>query len=115
MTEFEIYPSNLKRHKKLKTNKQTKVTEQNLPMLALKLYFLAFASIWKTLNRALKKPNRSRNILKVSVVCYESRGPTVISYLSKNESCVLYLSYPGQPRSFQALLVSFYDGGPQIS
>ena len=52
MPEFEIhvYPSNLRRHKK--TNKQTKVTEQNSPMFALKLDFLAFASIRKTLNRA---------------------------------------------------------------
>ena len=51
MPEFEIYPSNLRRYKK-KTNKQTKVTEQNSPMFALKLDFLAFASIRKTLNRA---------------------------------------------------------------
>ena len=47
MPEFEIYPSNLRRHKKKKqTNKQTKVTEQNSPMFAL-----------KTLNRA-RKANR---------------------------------------------------------
>ena len=55
MPEFEIHPSNLRRHKK-KTNKQTdrqtKVTEQNSPMFALKLDFLAFASNRKTLNRA---------------------------------------------------------------
>ena len=36
MPEFEIYPSNLRRHKK-KKYKQTKVIEQNLPMFALKL------------------------------------------------------------------------------
>ena len=34
-------------------------------------------------------------------MCYKSRGPTVISYWSKNESCVLYRSYPGQLRSFK--------------
>ena len=57
MPEFEINPSNLRRHKKKKkqTNKQTKVTEQNSPTFALKLDFIAFASIRKTLNRALKK------------------------------------------------------------
>ena len=49
MPEFEIYPSNLRRHKKKKkTNKQTKVTEQNSPMFALKLDFLAFVSTKKT-------------------------------------------------------------------
>ena len=32
---------------------------------------------------------------------YKSRGPAVISYWSKNESCVLYRSYPGQLRSFK--------------
>ena len=48
MPEFEIYPSNLRRHK---TNKQTKVTEQNSPMFALKLDFLAFASIKKRSER----------------------------------------------------------------
>ena len=69
-------------------------------MFELKLDFLAFASIRKTLNRAYKA-NRSRNILKVSLVCYKSCGPTVISYWSKNESCVLYRSYPGQLRSFK--------------
>ena len=71
-------------------------------MFALKRDFLAFASIRKTLNQASKKANRSRNILNVSIVCYKSRGPTVISYWSKNESCVLYRSYPGQlVRSFK--------------
>ena len=34
-------------------------------------------------------------------MCYKSRGSTVISYWSKNESCVLYRSYPGQLRSFK--------------
>ena len=34
-------------------------------------------------------------------MCYKARGPTVISYWSKNESCVLYRSYPGQIRSFK--------------
>ena len=34
-------------------------------------------------------------------MCYKSRGPTVISYWSKNESCVLYRSYQGQLRSFK--------------
>ena len=34
-------------------------------------------------------------------MCYKSRGPTVISYWSKNESCVLYRWYPGQLRSFK--------------
>ena len=55
MAEFEIHPSNLRRHKKNKTkqtDRQTKVTEQNSPMFALKLDFLAFASNRKTLNRA---------------------------------------------------------------
>ena len=51
MPEFEIYPRNLTRHKK-KPNKQTKVTEQDSPKFALKLDFLAFAGIRKTLNRA---------------------------------------------------------------
>ena len=37
MPEFEIYPSNLRRHKKIKKYKQTKVIEQNSPMFALKL------------------------------------------------------------------------------
>ena len=40
MPEFEIYPRNLRRHK----NKQTKVTEQNSPVFALKIDFLAFAT-----------------------------------------------------------------------
>ena len=41
MPEFEIYPSNLWRHKKqTKKYKQTKVIEQNSPMFALKLDFL---------------------------------------------------------------------------
>ena len=48
MPEFEIYPRNLRRHKNKQTNKQTKVTEQNSPMFALKLDFLAFASMRKT-------------------------------------------------------------------
>ena len=65
-------------------------------MFALKLDFLAFASIRKTLNRALTKANGSRNIQIFPIVCYRSRGPTVISYWMKNESCVLYRSYPGQ-------------------
>ena len=52
MPEFEIYPRNLRRHKNKQTNKQTKVTEQNSPVFALKIDFLAFASISKTLNRA---------------------------------------------------------------
>ena len=97
MPEFEIYPSNLRRHK---THKQTKVTEQNSPMFALKFDFLAFSSIRKTLTQAWNA-NKSRNILKVSIVSYKSRGPAVISYWSKNESCALYRSYPGQLRSFK--------------
>ena len=56
MPEFKIYPRNLRRHKKKQTNKQTnqptKVTEQNSPMFALKLDFLAFASMRKTWNGA---------------------------------------------------------------
>ena len=54
MPEFEIHPSNLRRHKKKnkQTDRQTKVTEQNSPIFALKLDFLAFASDRKTLNRA---------------------------------------------------------------
>ena len=53
MPEFEIHPSNLRRHKKKnQTDRQTKVTEQNSPMFAVKLDFLAFASNRKTLNRA---------------------------------------------------------------
>ena len=53
MPEFEIYPSNLRRHKK-KKYKQTKVIEQNSPMFALKLDFLAFASIE---GKSSKKPS----------------------------------------------------------
>ena len=35
-------------------------------------------------------------------MCYKSRGPTVISYWSKSESCsVLNLLYPGKLRSFK--------------
>ena len=52
MPEFEIYPRNLRRHKNKQTNKQTKVTEQNSPVFALKIDFLAFASISKTLLRS---------------------------------------------------------------
>ena len=55
MPEFEIYPSNLRRHKKrTKKYKQTKVIEQNSPMFALKLDFLAFASIE---GKSSKKPS----------------------------------------------------------
>ena len=54
MPEFEIYPSNLRRHKKKKKYKQTKVIEQNSPMFALKLDFLAFASIE---GKSSKKPS----------------------------------------------------------
>ena len=32
-------------------------------------------------------------------MCYKSRGPTVISHWSQNESCALCRSYPGQLRS----------------
>ena len=53
MPEFEIYPSNLRRHKK-KKYKQTKVIEQNSPMFALKLDFLDFASIE---GKSSKKPS----------------------------------------------------------
>ena len=70
-------------------------------MFELKLDFLAFASIRKTLNRALTKANGSRNIQIFPIVCYRSRGPTVISYWMKNESCVLYRSYLGKLRSFK--------------
>ena len=49
MPEFEIYPRNLRRHKNKQTNK---VTEQNSPVFALKIDFLAFARISKTLNQA---------------------------------------------------------------
>ena len=52
MPEFEIYPSNLRRHKK--KYKQTKVIEQNSPMFALRLDFLAFASIE---GKSSKKPS----------------------------------------------------------
>ena len=70
-------------------------------MFALKLDFLAFASIE---GESSKKPSielkrQTRNTLKVSFVCYKSRGPTVISHWLKNESCALYRSYPGQLRS----------------
>lgn len=41
MPEFEIYPRNLRRHKNKQTNKQAKVTEQNSPVFALKIDFLA--------------------------------------------------------------------------
>ena len=41
MPEFEIYPRNLRRHKNKQTNKRTKVTEQNSPVFALKIDFLA--------------------------------------------------------------------------
>ena len=55
MPEFEIYPSNLRRHKKKKKKyKQTKVIEQNSPMFALKLGFLDFASIE---GKSSKKPS----------------------------------------------------------
>ena len=53
MPEFEIYPSNLRRHKK-KKYKQTKVIEQNSPMFALKLGFLDFTSIE---GKSSKKPS----------------------------------------------------------
>ena len=55
MPEIEIYPSNLRRHKKqTKKYKQTKVIEQNSPMFALKLGFLDFASIE---GKSSKKPS----------------------------------------------------------
>ena len=53
MPEFEIYPSNLRRHKK-KKYKQTKVIEQNSPMFALRLDFLAFTTME---GKSSKKPS----------------------------------------------------------
>ena len=98
MPEFEIYPSNLRRHKK--KYKQRKVIEQNSPMFALKLEpsLASKENLQKHLQSSLKA-YRSRNTLKVSFGCYKSRGPTVISHWSKIDSCVLYRSYPRQLRS----------------
>ena len=69
---------------------------------------LSLAIIWQmTYTQKLPKlcsptlKGRQIKKLKVSIVCYKARGPTVISYWSKNESCVLYRSYPGQLRSFK--------------
>ena len=70
MPEFEIYPSNLQRHKIIIIIiiiiiMIIIIIEQNSPMFSLKLDFRNFASNRETSNGA-KKANRSRNTLKVS-------------------------------------------------
>ena len=65
MPEFEIYPSNLRRHKK-KKYKQTKVIEQNSPMFALKLDFLAFAIIEGKSQKNLESGLKGKQIKKHS-------------------------------------------------
>ena len=75
MPEFEIYPINLRRHKK-----KNKETEQNSPMFALKLDFLAIESIRKTSNRAYegKQITKHPESFFVCVLLIKTRGPTVI-------------------------------------